>query len=87
LAAPQNKLVYPIKISVPFANSVLNSYVTALHLLDPLDNAVLSGEAVQITFPQGCVSASIGDPIAIEWQEDIQPAVSADGQKVAYVRR
>jgi hypothetical protein len=78
--------VYPVKISIPFENSPLNSYVTALHLLDPVDNAFISGRARQLTFPSGRLSTSLLDPNLIEWQEDIQPAVSPDGQKVAYVR-
>jgi hypothetical protein len=85
-APGQNQIVYPVKIEVPFENSPLNSYVTALFLLDPVFEPILSGRSRQLTFPKGRLPPGIFSQVVIEWQDDFQPAVSPNGQEVAYIR-
>jgi hypothetical protein len=84
-APEQNRIVYPVKIDVPFENSPINSYVTALFLLEPVFEPILSGRSRQLTFPQGRLPPAFS-PVVIEWQDDFQPAVSPNRQEVAYIR-
>jgi hypothetical protein len=83
-APEQNRIVYPVKIDVPFENSPVNSYVTALFLLEPVFEPILNGRARQLTFPQGRLPRF--SSVVIEWQDDFQPAVSPNRQEVAYIR-
>jgi hypothetical protein len=84
-APNQDLLVYPIKIAIPFPNSPILSYVTALFLLEPVVDPLLNGRARQLTFPQGQVSSPF-EPVYVYWEEDFLPAFSPDGQRIAYVR-
>ena len=81
----QDLLAFPIKIAVPFANSPVNGFVTALFAIEPVQDAMNVGRARRLTSPAGRIS-SIFEPPSVTWQNDFQPAFSPNGQQVAYVR-
>lgn len=83
----QNLLVYPADTTVPVNNygQILQIPVTALVLMAPVNDAIGSGQASQLTFPQASANQTWSGPVTT-YETDYQPAFSPDGKQVAYLR-
>jgi hypothetical protein len=84
-APNQDLLVWPKDITIPFSGFGNPRQVTALFVLEPVNDALISGHGRQLTFPQGSRGDSPGGPYT-GWATDFQPAFSPNGQQVAYIR-
>jgi Tol biopolymer transport system component len=86
--SPDGKLlVYPKDTAVEVNNfgQTLTVPVTALFLMAPVNDAVGSGQAAQLTRPTGSAGQTLSGPVTL-WETDFQPAFSPDGKQVAYLR-
>ncbi len=84
-----NLLVWPKDTTVIYGGVYGGSPgpVTALYIMNPVSDAINTGQARQVTFPQGqggILSDFSGTYIA--WETDYAPAFSPDSQRIAYVR-
>lgn len=77
----EDMLVYPFDAQV-IAQGLGGSFpVTALYRMAPVEDALGTGQYQQLTFP-----AAYQDYTTAIWQMDYGPAISPDGQRVAYIR-
>jgi dipeptidyl aminopeptidase/acylaminoacyl peptidase len=84
-------LVWPVTTNVVFGGfygpSEPPAPVTAIYIMLPASDAMDTGKALPLTFPQG--SAGLLPNFAgtyVAWETDYEPAFSPNGKQVAYVR-
>lgn len=82
----QNVLVAPLEGSAPFQSGGGPGEVTALALLEPVDQAVQKGRFRQITFPRADGQSGTSNDAFVWGEHDYQPKFSPNGRGVAYVR-
>jgi len=78
-------LVHPVEVGVPVPNRAFPIAMSALWLIEPVFDAVTTGKARQLTFPQGQVNGPFQETF-VALQNDFQPVFSPDGKKIAYIR-
>lgn len=79
----QELLVYPYDYSTYAEGTGLPTSTTALYGVAPIDGAFDVGQYYRITTPRASQDPST---LLWVWEQDFQPAVSPNGQQVAYVR-
>ncbi len=74
----RNVLVTPLRRPAP---PQVNGQVTAIYLLDPVQDAIVNNRFTQVSFPAAFISG-----VSRVWDNDMLPAFSPDGNQIAFFR-